>query len=261
MAKTKPTAQKTAPHTGGESGNKKKGSQKSKDEKQLRAEIKEWREKFQKEQAAKKQLAAVIEALRVDKGELEMRLATKEKQTTKNANQLSLTLTMITVVRTLVQQQMFRYWPLLDKNMFHQINGMSMLGPRLGIKEEDKEKYLVEVRRMCIEKTNYWREYCAEKVRLAYIRKCLWECGPKKIVCDGTNNTIILDNVFIHRGPGRQKGAAGGSGDGLDGALDARKVSGGPVQGRGRTNSAGMEIDDAEVFATHLQRWLGNATG
>ena len=74
MVKTKPNAQKTAPHTGGESGNKKKGSQKSKDEKQLRAEIKEWREKFQKEQAAKKQLAAVIEALRVDKGELEMRL-------------------------------------------------------------------------------------------------------------------------------------------------------------------------------------------
>ena len=67
-----------------------------------------------------------------------------------------------------------------------------MLGPRLGIKEEDKEKYLVEVRCMCIEKTNYWHEYCAKKVRLAYIRKCLkgWECGPKKIVCDGTNYTI-----------------------------------------------------------------------
>jgi len=173
----KQTAQPNGP-----SAPKKKGSQKSKDEKekQLRAEIKEWKERFQKERTAKKQMAAVIEGLRVDKGELEMRLATKEKRTSKDDNQLPLTRSMVTSVRTLVQQQMFRYWPLLDKTMFHQGNVMALLSTRLGIKEEEKDKYLADARRVCIDKTIYWREYCAEKVRQVYIRKYLkyWNSLP-----------------------------------------------------------------------------------
>ena len=65
--------------------------------------------------------------MRGDKGELELRLVTKEKRMTKDPNQQPLTCPMVTAMQTLVQQQMFRYMPLLDKNMFHQGNVMSML--------------------------------------------------------------------------------------------------------------------------------------
>jgi regulator of replication initiation timing len=127
-----------------------------------------------------KQLLDSNNQLRMDKAELQSKLEMEQKRKGVSigteSDQLKLEATMETSVKNLVQQSFFLRWPFLDKTKFHQGNLMAPAIKHLRIAEEDSRKYEVDLRRVCIAKTTYWRGYCADQVKKEYISKYNCDC-------------------------------------------------------------------------------------
>ena len=120
-------------------------------------------------------LVDTVNELRYDKVELVSKLEI-EKSKKGNSNsagteQVKLAEYMVSSVRNLVQQKFFPMWPFLDKQMFHKGNLVKPAIAFLGIAEADSQKYVVDIRRECLQKTAYWRGYCGDRVREEYISK------------------------------------------------------------------------------------------
>ena len=122
------------------------------------------------------ELTAENKQLKVDKAELAKQVETEKKRNgdiiSKGAEQLKLTESMVCSVKNLVQHKLFLTFPLLDKTMYHQSNLIAPIATNLGIAKKDWPKYSVDIRRVCIDKTRYWREYCGNQVKTEYISKC-----------------------------------------------------------------------------------------
>jgi len=122
-----------------------------------------------------KKLVDTVNELRFDKGELTSKLECAQKKrgnyNSAEAEQVKLAEYMVSSVRNLVQQKFFPLWPFLDKQMFHKGNLVKPAIAFLGIAEADSQKYVVDIRRECLQKTAYWRGYCGDRVKEEYISK------------------------------------------------------------------------------------------
>jgi len=145
---------------------KKKG-----DDDELNMRYKILKEKYDTLRANNTRLLELVNQLRLDKAELVSKNAAQGDGGSRSTGQLSLSKSMVTSVRSLVQQTLFRMWPMMDKTMFQQSNVTAVVCKRLAIPDEERDAYAVDIRRVCLQKTGYWREYCGEKVRMAYISK------------------------------------------------------------------------------------------
>jgi hypothetical protein len=149
---------------------KSKGSKTKKrgDDAELSMQYKILKEKYDTLKANNTRLLELVNQLNLDKAELMSKNDTQGGGS-RTTGQLSLSTSMVTSVRSLVQQTLFRMWPMMDKTMFQQGNVAAVVCKRLAIPDEDRDAYAVGIRRVCLQKTGYWREYCGEKVRMAYI--------------------------------------------------------------------------------------------
>lgn len=140
-------------------------------------------EKFFQADAENKKLKArntellrQVDQLQVDKAELKSKLEIEQKKNgeilSAGGEQQQLTESMVKTVNQLVQTKLFLYMPHLDKTMFHEANLAAPVTKALNIKDCDVAKYIVDMRRVTIEKTRYWRDYCGNDVKKAYISKC-----------------------------------------------------------------------------------------
>lgn len=134
-----------------------------------------------------KKLSDTVDRLSLDKAELQSKLEAEQKRNggsiSSETEQLKLVEGMHGSLRNLVQQKFFVRWPFLDRTMFSKGNLITPAAAYLRIAESDIQRYAVDIRRVCIAKTTYWRGYCADQVKREYISKC-------RIACD------CLQNVF-----------------------------------------------------------------
>lgn len=123
-----------------------------------------------------KNLTDTVDRLNLDKAELQSKLEAEQKlnggSISSETEQLKLVEGMQASLRNLVQQKFFVRWPFLDKTMFSQGNLITPAAAHLRIAESDIQRYAVDIRRVCITKTTYWRGYCADQVKKEYISKC-----------------------------------------------------------------------------------------
>lgn len=125
-------------------------------------------------------LVATVNQLNLDIGELRSELDAERKKKGTAAGgaatdtvQLKLVDGMQSSVRNLVQQKFFVKFPFLDKITFSQANLIIPAGAYLGFADGESQKYAVDIRRVCITKTTYWRGYCGDQVKKEYISKSL----------------------------------------------------------------------------------------
>ena len=117
-----------------------------------------------------------IEQLNCDKAELKTKLESEQKRNGEilsgGGDQLTLTGSMGKTVNRLVQEKFFPVMPHCDKTMFHQANLAAPIIKALNIADCDVAKYMVDLRRVTINRFTYWREYCGNDVKREYISKC-----------------------------------------------------------------------------------------
>jgi len=139
-----------------------------------------WKVKFYEAQKKIKDLEVKNESLldsvnqlNLDKAELQSKLEAVPKgdgaSLIAETEHLKLNDNMQGSLRNLVQQKFFQHWPFLDKKMFSQGNLITPATAHLSISGSKGQRYAVDIRRVCIAKTTYWRGYCAEQVRKEYI--------------------------------------------------------------------------------------------
>lgn len=141
----------------------------------LKARMLDLQEKNKVLDGNNKQLVAQVNQLQLDKGELQSKLEAEQKRNggsvEAETEQCKLSDVMKASVRNLVQQNFFLRWPFLDKQMFSQGNLIAPATKFLNMTQAQSQRYAVDIRRVCIAKTTYWRGYCGDQVKKEYISK------------------------------------------------------------------------------------------
>jgi len=130
---------------------KSKGSKTKKrgDDAELSMQYKILKEKYDTLKANNTRLLELVNQLNLDKAELMSKNDTQGGGS-RTTGQLSLSTSMVTSVRSLVQQTLFRMWPMMDKTMFQQGNVAAVVCKRLAIPDEDRDTYAVGIRNIVV---------------------------------------------------------------------------------------------------------------
>ena len=142
----------------------------------MKAKMLDLQKRIKEMQERNVKLVNTVNTLNLDKAELQSKLEAEQKRkggsiVSSESEQLKLVDGMQSSVRNLVQQKFFVHWPFLDKAMFSQGNLITPAAAYLRIEDHEVRKYEVDIRRVCIAKTTYWRGYCGDQVRKEYISK------------------------------------------------------------------------------------------
>jgi len=159
-------------------GSRKQGSKKisEREHEKLKSECYDVKGKYDAAMKKNRRLSETVQKLEMDKAELTSQLEAERKKNGEivlaGTEQLKLNENQARSVGGLVQQKIFLVLPLMDKTMFHEASVMGMVATNLRIEKKDWAKYAVEIRKVCIRKTTYWRDYLCNQLKKEYISKC-----------------------------------------------------------------------------------------